>query len=222
MVSDFDNGTPWRSIVQIQRAEILMLSRYSYLALVGLVLMTVIGCGPKTATQKLTGRWKATPAVHEAVDAAVSTAAGGQEVDPLTKGATRFLGNVIARATLSVEIDFRDTGKVFFRGSTDMLGLPPDSDGSWRVTASSPDEADIELEVDGKQLPAAIVFRDADEFSLKPGWTIEMPKPKPVELPPELARARSVDSQGRFAEPKAVVEPPAPKAPTSLIFKRDS
>jgi hypothetical protein len=186
-----------------------------------LVLLTFVGCGPQTAKQKLLGRWKATPAVHEAVDAAVSTAAGGQEVDPLTRGATRFLGNVIARATLSVEVDFRDTGKVFFRGSTDMLGLPPDSDGEWRVVASSPDEADIEMSVDGKTLPAAIVFRDADEISFKPGWTIEMPKPKPVELPPELAAAKNA-RQGRFEEPKAVVEPPAQKPPSSLIFKRDS
>ena len=198
-----------------------MASVGAFRAFVCLVLLTVVGCGPKTAKQKLVGRWKASPSVNEAVDSAVSNASGGQEVDPLTKGATRFLGNVIARAVLSVEIDFRDTGKVFFRGSTDMLGLPPDSDGSWRVVASSPDEADIEMEVDGKQLPAAIVFRDADEFSLKPGWTIELAKPKPVELPPELEAAKNVRSQGRFAEPKPV-EPPAPKAPTSLIFKRDS
>lgn len=193
-----------------------MASGFFVRALLSLALLVLVGCGPKTAKQKLTGRWKASPTVNESVDAAVSTAAGGQEVDPLTRGATRFLGNVIARATLSVEIDFRDTGKVFFRGSTDMLGLPPDSDGTWRVVASSPDEADIEMEVDGKQLPAAIVFRDADEISLKPGWTIETPKPKPVELPPAVAAAQKARGQ----EP-TTIEPPVPKAPTSLLFKRE-
>ena len=83
------------------------------------------------------------------------------------QGAARLLGNALAKATMSVEIDAAPAVPVFLRGNTELLGLPPDSDGSWTLVSGNDDVAHIELEIDNKTFPAKIVFRDADEFTLK-------------------------------------------------------
>ena len=97
----------------------------------------------------------------------VQTTAQGQEVNPLAQGAARFLGNALAKATMSVEIDLRPSGSVFFSGNTEMLGLPPDSEGTWDVVSANDDVAHVEFDVDDKTYVAKIVLRDADEFMLK-------------------------------------------------------
>lgn len=133
-------------------------------------LLTVLfaaGCSPPTAQTKMTGKWKATPRVDAAVNEAVATAAKGQKVNPLAQGAANFLGNAFASAALSCEVEFKSTGAVFFRGNTDALGLPPDSDGKWEAAATGPDTADVKLNVAEKQISGNVVFRDKNEFTLK-------------------------------------------------------
>ena len=102
----------------------------------------------------------------------VQQAAPGQEVNPLAQGAARFLGKALAKATMSVELDLRPSGAVFLRGNTELLGLPPDSDGTWEVISADQDRAVVEFDIDDKMVRAKLVLRDADEFMLK----LEEPK----------------------------------------------
>jgi hypothetical protein len=131
------------------------------------LLLLGFGCSAQTPEQKLAGKWIGTAPVKEAVDQAVNSAAQGKEVNPLARGAARFLGQKLAEAMMSVQVDFRSNGIVFFRGNTDLLGLPSDSDGTWEVSSAAPDVFQIRFGIDGKQLQGKVVFRDKDEFTLK-------------------------------------------------------
>jgi hypothetical protein len=105
--------------------------------------------------------------MEEAVGQAVASAAQGKEVNPLVSGAAKFFGQKIAEATMSLEVDFHSGGTVFFRGNTAVLNLPPDSDGSWEVSSSSPDLIELRFGTETRQLEGKILFRDKDEFTLK-------------------------------------------------------
>jgi hypothetical protein len=165
-----------------------------------LLVILAFGCSSQTPEQKLTGKWVGTASVSEAVDQAVNSAAQGKEVNPLARGAARFLGQKLAEAMMSVQIEFRSNGIVFFRGNTDLFGLPSDSDGTWEVSSSAPDVLQIHFGVDNKQLQGKVVFRDKDEFTLK------------LDTP-------VVASPG--SQPKEGKSKPAREGSKSILFKRD-
>src|SRR5262245_13113955 len=158
------------------------------------------GCSAQTPEQKLAGKWIGTAPVKEAVDQAVNSAAQGKEVNPLARGAARFLGQKLAEAMMSVQIEFRANGIVFFRGNTDLIGLPSDSDGTWEVSSSAPDVLQIRFGVDNKQLQGRVLFRDKDEFTLK------------LDTP----AAASPGIQAKEGESK-----PTKEGSKSILFKRD-
>jgi hypothetical protein len=142
----------------------------------------------------------------------------------LTQGAARFLGNVLARVTMAVDVDFRESGNVFFRGNTAALGLPADCDGTWKVLSADADTAQIEIVVDGKPLPAKILFHDADEFTLK----AEVPVPPGGNSAANQAGAAVASNPGgpaanRPQPPAAQADPNAPpkKQMTAIVFKRN-
>ncbi len=167
------------------------------IAAASIVLATLTGCGPSTPQERLTGRWVGTPEVREAVDAMVQQAAPGQEVNPLAQGAARFLGKALAKATMSVELDLRPSGAVFVHGNTELLGLPPDCDGTWQVISADQDRAVVEFDIDDKTIRAKLVLRDADEFMLK------------LEEPKAAAAAPAA------AQPSAPEQPPSTPAPAA-------
>jgi len=131
------------------------------------IAVSILGCAPATPQQQLTGKWKATPPVNEAVNEAVDTAAQGQKVNPLARGAANFMGNLLASATMYVEVDLRESGTAFYRGNTQVIGFPPDSDGKWEVVSANGDLIQVRLSTGEKKLEGNVLFRDKDEFSLK-------------------------------------------------------
>jgi hypothetical protein len=162
----------------------------------GVVVLLASGCSAQKPEKKLVGSWVGAPSVTESVDEAVNAAGQGQKVNPLARGAAQFFGQKLAEATMSVEIDFRSGGAVFFRGNTSVLGLPPDSDGTWEVTSSGPDSIEIRFGTEAKQLEGKVLFRNKDEFTLKLS---------PVHAP-------APETQGKEAS-----KPPA----SSIVFKRN-
>ncbi len=213
--------------------------------------LVIVGCGPATPQARLVGRWKGATEVTEAVDAMVQSAAPGQEVNPLAQGAARFLGKALAKATMSVEIDLRPSGTVFLRGNTDLLDLPADSEGTWTVLSADEDRAKIEFEIGDQIVQAKIIFRDADEFTLKieppdspdVARQLEIAVPAQPTAPAEKPAVAADDEDYEDASPPA--QPPAPKPgpkapvrpapvivkpaeampkkpPASILFKRDS
>jgi hypothetical protein len=162
------------------------------------VVILVSGCSGPTPQKKLLGKWSCTPRVDEAVGQAVESAAQGKEVNPLLGGAAKFLGQKLAEATMSVEVDFHSGGTVFFRGNTAVLNLPPDSDGTWEISSSSPDLVELRFGTESRQLEGKVLFRDNDEFTLK------------------LKNADPLGTEGQPSEASK-----APKQLTSsLVFKR--
>jgi hypothetical protein len=160
------------------------------------------GCSGKTPEQKLLGKWMGTVQVKESVDQALDAAAQGQNVNPLARGAVRFLGQKLAEATMSVELDFRSNGRVFFRGNTEILGFPPDSDGTWEVSPVDVDLLQIRVGNETKQLQGKVLFRDKDEFTLK------------LDAPPMPSDDKAKES--KEGSPKATKE-----LPGSIVFKRN-
>jgi hypothetical protein len=102
---------------------------------------------------------------------------------------------------MSVEVDFHKGGTVFFRGNTDVLGFPPDSDGTWEVSEAGSDLIRIAFGTDRKQLQGKVLFRDKDEFTLKLDNT---------DSPP------STEVQSK--ETPKTNKPPLPR---SIVFKRN-
>jgi hypothetical protein len=138
--------------------------------LLSICLFAVIlaaGCSGSTPEKKLLGKWMCTPHLEEAVGQAVQSVAQGKDVNPLVSGAAKFFGQKIAEATMSVEVDFHKGGTVFFRGNTEVLNFPPDSDGSWEVSSSGPDQIELRFGTETRQLEGKVLFRDKDEFTLK-------------------------------------------------------
>ncbi len=160
------------------------------LALAAILVLPIVGCGPSTPQQRLAGRWIGRPEVKEAVDAMVQSTAPGQEVNPLAQGAARFLGNALAKATMSVEIDLRPSGAVFLRGNTELLGMPPDSDGTWTVISADEDRAVVEFEIEDKTFRGKLVLRDADEFTLKIEEAAAETAAAPAETPAAVVALR--------------------------------
>ncbi len=155
------------------------------------------GCSGQKPEKKLLGSWIGAASMNESIDRAVDSAGQGQKVNPLARGAAQFLGKKLAEATMSIEIDFRSGGRVFFRGNTDVLGFPHDSDGTWEVTSSGPDFVEIRFGTEAKQLEGKVLFRNKDEFTLK--------------LTQASASAH---------ETKEATEPAA-QLPSSIVFKRN-
>jgi hypothetical protein len=131
------------------------------------VVFLIEGCSGSTPEKQLLGKWTCTPRVEEAVSQAVESAAQGKEVNPLVSGAAKFFGQKLAEAMMSVEVDFRTGGTVFFRGNTAILNLPPDSDGTWQVSSSGADLIELRFGTETRQLEGKVLFRDKDEFTLK-------------------------------------------------------
>jgi hypothetical protein len=102
---------------------------------------------------------------------------------------------------MSVEVDFHKGGLVFFRGNTDVLGLPPDSDGSWDVSEAGPDILQITFGTEKEQLKGKVLFRDKDEFTLK------------------LDSADSPLSAEKAAKEPSKTPKPLPR---SIVFKRNT
>ena len=164
----------------------------------GVTILLLGGCSAQKPEKKLLGSWLGAPSVTESVDQAVNAAGQGQKVNPLARGAAQFLGQKFAEATMSVELDFHTGGTMFFRGNTDVLGLPPDSDGTWEVTSSSPDAIDISFGTEARQLHGKVLFRNRDEFTLK--------------LTPTGTEKPAGDGQATSK---------APAAPISIVFRRN-
>jgi hypothetical protein len=156
------------------------------------------GCSAQKPEKRLLGSWLGAPSVGESVSQGVDAVSQGKEVNPLVRGAAKFLGQKIAEATMSVELDFRSGGQVFFRGNTEVLGLPPDSDGTWEVTSASPDQLEISFGTEAKQIQGKVLFRNKDEFTLKL-----------LAPTPDQAKNESKDA------PKSLA------APASIVFRRN-
>jgi hypothetical protein len=178
-----------------------------YVALLGIVLSVIPlgGCGGKAPRDRLVGKWTGTPSVTEAVDEVVDGAAQGSKVNPLARGAARFLGNMVAKKTMSVELDLRDSGTAFFRGNTAAIDMPEDSDGTWEVVSSTPDIIQVRFKSGDRQLDGKIVFRDAKEFTLK------------LEPPAEAMQEKAEPPAG--ASDDAAQAPSPPKRATAIVFK---
>ena len=144
----------------------------------------------------------------------------------------------------------RPSGTVFVTGNTELLGLPPDSEGEWSVVSANDDVAHVEFEIGDKTYPAKLVLRDADEFMLKMEPPAEPPAADKPAPPPALAPAEKPvaavrdedktyedeDSPGELARIKPAPAPasaapaaakPAPSAPAkkpaeAILFKRAS
>lgn len=169
--------------------------------------------------QQLVGKWTGVPTVTEAVDAAVDSAAQGQQVNPLAKSAARFFGGKFAEATMSVEIELRDTGTLFVRGNAGTIGLPADSDGAWKILSATADTAQLVLEANGKQVEGKVVFRDDREWALKLELP-EEPRPPPAEPPAATSgAAESASPEPSSSGTPAPAEAPKPRL-TSVVFRR--
>jgi hypothetical protein len=184
-------------------------------------LLAIVGCsGPPE--KKLYGKWIGTPNVRQDVEKAVDSAAPqGQKVNSVAKGIAGFLGQKFAEATMSVELDFQEGGRVFFRGNTDLIGLPPNSDGTWSVTEAGKNEMNITFGTDKKQFTGKVLFRDKNEFTLKFDQPVTSTPPPPPSPPKVEPKDQSKD--GEKDQPKAAPkEAPKqePKQIESIVFKR--
>jgi hypothetical protein len=188
----------------------------SELVAIGLFLLSTGGLLRPTADQRaanlLAGKWEGAPSVSDVVDSAVGAVAQGRDVNPLAQGLARFVGNKFAQATLSVELELRNTGTVFVRGNTAAMDLPPDSDGTWKILSANADTAQVEFEVNGKKVEGKIAFRDANEWTLKLEQLVD-PSPQP---PADHAQPAA----GQPTQVKRKSAPPAKKKLTTIVFKR--
>ncbi len=189
-------------------------------------VLLVAGCSSKKTPEKqMIGIWTGAPNVKEATDKAVDAAAQGKEVNPIVRGLAKFGSQALANATLSIEIDFKQGGKVFFRGNTDMLGLPKDSDGTWSASGDNLDEFDITFGTADKQLHGKVLFRNSNEFSLKldeasiAAITPTKPKEEPKDSPKDGAKDAPKDGSKETA--KAAPKPPEFDL-ASIVFKRNT
>jgi hypothetical protein len=175
-----------------------------YVACCGIVffLVPLSGCGAKAPRDRLVGKWIGTPSVTEAVDQVLDSAAPGADVNPLARGAARFLGKVVAKQTMSLELDLRDSGTVFFSGNTAAMDMPEDSDGTWEVLSSTPDIIQVRFKSGDHQIDGKVVFRDDKKFALK----LEPQKKDDAE-----PAAKSADD---------AANPLSPGRATSIDFKR--
>jgi hypothetical protein len=179
-----------------------------------LLLLLGAGCSAQTPEKKMIGKWVGTPRMQEDVDQVVDAAAQGQKVNPLARGAARFFGQKFAEATMSVELDFRTNGRAFFRGNTEVLGLAPDSEGTWQISATQPDIYQIHFGTDATQLAGEVLFRDDDEFTLK----LEAPKPEPPTAEPAQEQTKGETKEQAKGKEQAKERKPKPR---SIVFKRN-
>jgi hypothetical protein len=170
------------------------------IVLAAAALIPVLGCS-NPPEKKVIGKWTGAPSVKEDVDKVVDSAAQGKKVNNVAKGVAGFLGQQLANATMSVELDFQEGGRVYFRGNTDALGLPRDSDGTWSVTEVEKNVLSIKFGTDKKQLTGKLLFRDKNEFTLK----LDEP---PVPTPATGDQAKDATSDQK------------PQAPPSIVFRR--
>lgn len=185
---------------------------------VGVVILGIaccVGCAKPTPQQRLVGTWTGAPEVKAAVDDAVNQASGGEPVNPIAKGLAHFGGRMLAAATMSMELDLRESGVVFFRGNTDALGVAPDSDGKWEVVSANPDLIEIKLTVADEVIPAKVLFRDKNEFTLK------FDAPAKTETPAAPAEsATATDPSVPLDTAAKAPDLPKTKTATSIVFKR--
>jgi hypothetical protein len=188
----------------------------SALVAIGLFLVSTGGLLQPSADQRaanrLAGKWEGVPSVSDVVDAAVGAVAQGREVNPLAQGLARVVGNKFAQATLSVELELRNTGTVFVRGNAAAMDLPPDSDGTWEILSANGDTAQVEFELNGKKVQGKIAFRDANE------WTLKLEQP--VDPGPQPPADHAQPAAGQPAQVKRDSAPPAKKKLTTIVFKR--
>ena len=180
-----------------------------------IAMVAMVGCS-NPPEKKLIGNWTGAPSFKEDIDKAMDSAAQGKKVNSAVKGIAGFLGQKLAEATMSVELDFQEGGRVFFRGNTDLIGLPPNSDGTWSVTEAGKNELNITLGTDQKKLTGKVLFRDKNEFTLKFDQPVVGTPPPPPPPPKGDAKDEAKDAKDKAKEaPKE-----QPKTVTSIVFKR--
>ncbi len=171
-----------------------------------LSLVPLAGCGSQAPRQRLVGKWVGTPSVTEAVDEVVDGAAQGTEVNPLARGAARFLGKMVAKQTMSLELDLRDSGTAFFSGNTAAIDMPEDSDGTWEVLSATPEIIQVRFKSGNRQTDGKIVFRDDKKFTLK------------LEPPPEAPQEKA-DAEPATNPAGDVANPFSLQRATAIVFK---
>jgi len=196
-------------------------------------VLLVAGCSKETPEKQMLGLWMGAPNVREEADKAVDAAAQGKEVPSIVRGLAKMGAQFVANKTMAVEIDFKVGGTVFFRGNTELLDLPKDSDGTWSVKGDNLDQFDITFGTAAKQLHGKVLFRNKDEFSLKlddasiAAITPPKPKEEPKEAPKdsEKDKPKNGEKDASKSGPKETKKE-APKAPefdlSSIIFKRNT
>jgi hypothetical protein len=191
----------------------MKLVRHARLA-AALALLAIIGCS-NPPEKKLYGKWTGAPSFKEDIDKAMDSAAQGKQVNNAVKGIAGFIGQKLAEATMSIELDFQEGGRVFFRGNTDLIGLPRDSDGTWSVTEAGKNELNITFGTDQKKLTGKVLFRDKNEFTLKFDQPVSGPAPPPPKDDPK-DKTKDAKDQPKEA-PKE-----QPKSVASIVFKRST
>jgi hypothetical protein len=131
-----------------------------------LILSCLLGCGLKTAQQKLTGRWKGAPDVTNEVQKyadQVKQKTNDAEAAETAKNIAEFTGKFASRMALGVELDLNDDGTAAMRGETRVFGLKGTPKGKWEVV-SPKDPVKMRLTFGDQQYEGNIVFRDEDAF----------------------------------------------------------
>jgi predicted Zn finger-like uncharacterized protein len=127
---------------------------------IGLALLLRGARGPV-----LVGKWRGAPEVREAVKAATSQVAKGQQVNPLVQGFVQAMVQKGAEQLLAVEVDFKQSGTAYYSGNTAIIDMPQASDSPWQIVKVDGDIMIVRLGRPDKSFEARLAFRDRDTFS---------------------------------------------------------
>ena len=173
---------------RIESSAVLSFSNGILCVLAIVATLFLEGCTPATPQQRLSGHWVGAPNVAADVTQGIAAAGGGQPVQPALVGAAQYLGQLAANTVLAVDLHLNPSGLVLIRGNAAALGLPPDSDGKWRIQSAEGEIYQHELDVNGKKIDAKLILVTSDEFTLKLNVPIEKSEPgkaEPTEVQPQ-------------------------------------
>jgi hypothetical protein len=128
----------------------------------GALLIWALSGPSKPKVPDLVGKWKGVPQLNEAVGDATKDS----NLPPVARDFAQALAQKVADQLMTVTVEFKQSGRAYFGGKTDAIGVPSATDGPWEIVRTDEDIVFVKMGTADAPFEARLAFQNKNTFTL--------------------------------------------------------